>query len=462
MFDCRLAKDVIYPLPTSVESSSNVLECLYIPYNIDFEFVGPWTLDKRQLVRSFYHTVVANLPVSTFFPSKSKQSRFIIVLLNGSSNDDNDGHHHSYNKYTIPTKENEQYKLYVDKEQVRMMVYSHLGAMNAIKTLVQVVYANKEHAICVIYLPLVIKDSPSIEYRGLLLDTEFIKSLIRGMNISNEQTYTVIGQILSTLGRLFPDPYIHLGGDEVSVECWLEDKELVARMAQKGIHSGDQYMPYFLDRLLDIANKTLPPSKQLIFWEDSFVDLFLLQHGQYQKILHPNSTSTSTSPVYNSNNIIYQVWKGGETIGEYLRDQEIIYSFGFYMDPSFQSCKSFEDCYSRFVPTNISNLLGVEGCAWEMTQPSSNCTEKDLTVVERGFNDRVWFRLIAMSENLWSHDQIPKLTNNNNNNNAKDRAHSFTKQILSKQLSKSMLFDNNSNNPQTTIDRILNHIKKTK
>ena len=33
---------------------------------------------------------------------------------------------------------------------------------------------------------------------------------------------------------LFPDEYIHLGGDEVEIQCWKEDRTLQARM--HGLH----------------------------------------------------------------------------------------------------------------------------------------------------------------------------------------------------------------------------------
>ena len=53
-----------------------------------------------------------------------------------------------------------------------------------------------------------------------------------------EATYEAAGALLEELAALFPDEYVHLGGDEVDGECWLADEEVAAWAAQAGGEGG--------------------------------------------------------------------------------------------------------------------------------------------------------------------------------------------------------------------------------
>jgi hexosaminidase len=72
-----------------------------------------------------------------------------------------------------------------------------------------------------------------------------------------EKTYEVIQGVLEEMSVLFPDPYMHLGGDEVWTDCWMEDAS--ARQASVKI---------FEDRLWPIIAH-LPRNKTVIRWEET-------------------------------------------------------------------------------------------------------------------------------------------------------------------------------------------------
>jgi hexosaminidase len=57
---------------------------------------------------------------------------------------------------------------------------------------------------------------------------------------------SLLKQMLTT----FSDHYMHIGGDEVVENCWLEDASITAWMAQKGFDADDVYT-YFVDHAQD-------------------------------------------------------------------------------------------------------------------------------------------------------------------------------------------------------------------
>ncbi len=36
----------------------------------------------------------------------------------------------------------------------------------------------------------------------------------------SQRVYALLWSLFRELGRWFPDEYVHLGGDEVSIDCW--------------------------------------------------------------------------------------------------------------------------------------------------------------------------------------------------------------------------------------------------
>jgi hexosaminidase len=76
---------------------------------------------------------------------------------------------------------------------------------------------------------------------------------------NNENTYTLIEKILTNVVKYFPDEYIHVGGDEVSAECWGGKSDLdVAPLMQKFVSRVHGYV------------KTL--GKKPMKWEETAVN----------------------------------------------------------------------------------------------------------------------------------------------------------------------------------------------
>merc|ERR1740117_2326486 len=83
------------------------------------------------------------------------------------------------------------------------------------------------------------------------------------LNVANNATFDLITSVLkectggkaSTKGNpsgLFPDNFIHLGGDEVRTDCWTKTPAIKAWLDKQGMSADDGYA-YFVKRAANIA-----------------------------------------------------------------------------------------------------------------------------------------------------------------------------------------------------------------
>ena len=84
----------------------------------------------------------------------------------------------------------------------------------------------------------------------------------------SEGTYKILDGIFKEICKLFPSPYINIGGDEVVMENWKNCPECQAVMKKMGYSSEKQLMQYFVERMEKIASKY---GKKIGGWEDIVV-----------------------------------------------------------------------------------------------------------------------------------------------------------------------------------------------
>ena len=65
------------------------------------------------------------------------------------------------------------------------------------------------------------------------------------LNVASEDTFSLIGDILGEVTSLFPDHFVHLGGDEVDTACWSSSEEISAWLDAQGMTPDDGYA-YFV------------------------------------------------------------------------------------------------------------------------------------------------------------------------------------------------------------------------
>ncbi len=82
---------------------------------------------------------------------------------------------------------------------------------------------------------------------------------------TSEAVYAVIASILDALVDLFPDPCLHIGGDEVSPRWWSEDPKVQALMAAEGLADVRAVQGYFNRR---VAEMVVARDRQVVAWDE--------------------------------------------------------------------------------------------------------------------------------------------------------------------------------------------------
>lgn len=81
-----------------------------------------------------------------------------------------------------------------------------------------------------------------------------------------EDTYVFFKDVLGEVARIFPSPYIHLGGDEVRTQLWKECKVCRNKMNELGIDSEVLLQRYMMTRA---AENVLSAGKMPICWDEA-------------------------------------------------------------------------------------------------------------------------------------------------------------------------------------------------
>jgi hexosaminidase len=230
------------------------------------------------------------------------------------------------------------------------------------------------------------------------------------LNPSNEFTFELLNGLLEEMSELFPDPWMHLGGDEVNTQCWREDVEVVGWLKKQGKQNQFNYAVQFFEKQL--TNITSSLSKTIIRWEEMF--------------------GNSQDP-----NAAFQVWTNDRQVKEIAaRSKKVLFSHGWYLNHNAGGggCQSWRECYARNVWEELAdysltdqtqqledNIWGGETCAWEMSE--DHFTQRNL-----------WLRLFAVSERLWSSKELTEIHASTEERLQKWCSHLVAQRILTKDI----------------------------
>jgi hexosaminidase len=187
------------------------------------------------------------------------------------------------------------------------------------------------------------------------------------MDPTREETYKFLDKFLGEMAALFPDAYMHIGGDEVTGHDWRLNPQIQAFMQKKNLKDKQALQAYFNQRVSQILQKY---GKRMVGWDE---------------ILHPELPK----------NIVIQSWRGPKSLAQGAKQGYTgILSAGYYLD----HLRTAADHYvvdpigadSGMSEEEAARVLGGEACMWgEYVGPEN-------------IDSRIWPRLAAIAERFWS------------------------------------------------------------
>jgi hexosaminidase len=184
-------------------------------------------------------------------------------------------------------------------------------------------------------------------------------------NPANERIYPFFDAFLKEMSALFPDPYLHIGGDEVEGHQWQANPAIQAFKKKNGLADNGALQAYFNKRLLKILTKY---GKKMVGWDEVF------QPGL-------------------PNDIVIHSWRGPKALVEAAqKGYQGILSNGYYID----LCLPAEVHYlndplppdSPLDDRQKTLILGGEATMWsELVTPET-------------IDSRIWPRTAAIAERL--------------------------------------------------------------
>ncbi len=216
---------------------------------------------------------------------------------------------------------------------------------------------------------------------------------------TREQVYQFLDAFLGEMATIFPDPWMHIGGDENTGRYWRVNPAIQSFMAKNRLADTHALQTYFGDRVSALLQKH---GKQMMGWDE---------------ILHPTLPKGA----------VVQTWRGPKALAETARQGHSgILSWGYYLDhmlpaglhytvdPLPADAKRMAEEANRWIPVSwyhrfrfkppeaaavvreqdAARVLGGEACMWaEYVDPQT-------------LDSRIWPRMTAVAERLWSPREV--------------------------------------------------------
>ncbi len=188
------------------------------------------------------------------------------------------------------------------------------------------------------------------------------------MDPTRKSTYEFIDRFIGEMAGIFPDPYMHIGGDENNGVQWSHNPSIQEFMKAHNLKDTAALQTYFNQQLLPILKKH---GKYMVGWDEIFA---------------PGLPK----------DVVIQSWQGFNSLATSARQgYQGILSAGYYLD--FTDEHYLVDpvpANSDLTPEERSRILGGEACIWGEHNTPHN------------IDSRIWPRSAAIAERLWSPQNV--------------------------------------------------------
>jgi hexosaminidase len=192
------------------------------------------------------------------------------------------------------------------------------------------------------------------------------------MDPTRESTYEFLDAFIGEMAALFPDPFFHIGGDEVTGKQWKASPRIREFMRKNHLQRTEDLQAYFNRRLQKVVAKY---GKRMEGWDE---------------ILDPDLPKS----------IVIQSWRGQKSLAESARHGfSAILSAGYYLDHMEPASKLYgvdplDGDAASLTDEERGRILGGEVAMWgEFVTPEN-------------VDSRIWPRAAAVAERLWSPQEV--------------------------------------------------------
>lgn len=188
---------------------------------------------------------------------------------------------------------------------------------------------------------------------------------------TRDATYIFIDHFLTEMATIFPDAYVHIGGDETPAPDWKTNPRILAFMKAHHLKDNEALQAYFNSRVLKIVTRL---HKHMMGWDE---------------ILTPGLPK----------DVVVQSWRGEASLFKGAKlGYEGVLSAPYYLDGMRPAGVHYLadplPSSSDLNPEQRKLILGGEVCMWGEH------------VFARTIDSRIWPRTAAMAERFWSPENV--------------------------------------------------------
>ena len=188
---------------------------------------------------------------------------------------------------------------------------------------------------------------------------------------TREAVYQFLDVFFGEMAGLFPDEYIHIGGDENEGKQWDRNQQIQAYMKERGIKNNHSLQAHFTKRLAQILQKY---NKKTMGWEE-------IMANDLPK------------------DVVIHSWRGPESLADAVKKGfSGVLSAGYYIDLSYTASNHYRidpvAADKNLSPQEEARILGGETTMWsEYVSPET-------------IDSRIWPRTAAIAERFWSPREV--------------------------------------------------------